>query len=1212
MRLIFRLTVGLVLMLIIIVVNIEQVFPETQVAPNRDRPPLVDNFSELPIRFDLNEKEPAPLSVSDTDVILSWSQIAFSSYRDNNWEIIVANDDGSNERRLTHNAATDTLPQMDKGCKRIAFSSNRDGDDEIFTMNVDGSGLRQLTANTAHDFNPTWSPDGSKIAFQSYRNGQYEIYVMNADGSQQTRLTTNDAYDGMPDWSPNGQKIAFVSNRSSSWRIWVMNADGSNPLQLSSQALSQNPIWSPDGNYIAYDADGNNDSWQELWVMNADGTNQHLVHDPGYPYDAWASSWSPDGKYVAFTQARWQYYEGNWYWVAAELFRNGMPYGGAESVYIYTPYDSAYPNWQTKDTIPPRSEIEELPAYLRTSAEVTWFGTDQGGSGIRHYNVQYRSDTSSSWTNWNMESLAESGNWDLFGNQPGEKFHFRSQAVDRSFNEEALKTGEGDTSVTFYRWAISGMAYDNRHTPLSGVVTKDGYQAFEIWPSDANGNYRSYYADDSYTFTTAWGKNGYLDLPITSFNSSQDDKLNVVIPPIDNVIEDWGFESGVLPSASWSVGGLYSPTIVADAHHTGVNAVSVGKPYGFEPPTLLFNGSGLWFKPQIALDETGGIHAIWTDNTYYQMQILYAYRTPDGTWSPSQIITTEASSFQPIQWGISDTGHVHVIWQLATNSNLLYHSWRDESGVWSTPQLLSDQGGSKTPIRLAVDANGNAHFVWNLEGTSVDDFYYAHTDQNGTWSSPSRIGAMDEYTVIDMALGSNGKVHLLWRQNWNVIYYSYRLPDGTWSNLELVLTGEGTIWNHRFEAYEQSQVDILIEDFYADKIYHRRRYPDSSWSPVKTLTDLSELQDPVENGMQAKTAIDGSTHIFWTDTSNSYDCPDLAYAKIDSAGQWVSPVLLQFDNHCVDNLWLNVDDTDPFVIFSSNKAICAVRINATSQIKPRCAYPDLSDYDEPYIVLGDDELVYAIQIGRNAEVLFTEIIREKVASDSNIAQEVAVPDASNHPTLSFIYRLDDGAEDGAYLEASVTDSANTNTLFTATTTTADWTHQWLDLSPWGGQNITVTFQVHQVPGAFSTAAFLDEVTLGSAYPDTWVNLSLPSGVGAGWPVNMVINYGNRGGVAADGGQLILTLPDEISFVSAQPAPNTMTPVMSWELGQLTADSSGSIIVTGLMAPDATFNDLLTITAELSSATTELEMQNNEYEKIVRVGHHLLLPIIVKD
>lgn len=44
MRLIFRLTVGLVLMLIIIVVNIEQVFPETQVAPNRDRPPLVDNF----------------------------------------------------------------------------------------------------------------------------------------------------------------------------------------------------------------------------------------------------------------------------------------------------------------------------------------------------------------------------------------------------------------------------------------------------------------------------------------------------------------------------------------------------------------------------------------------------------------------------------------------------------------------------------------------------------------------------------------------------------------------------------------------------------------------------------------------------------------------------------------------------------------------------------------------------------------------------------------------------------------------------------------------------------------------------------------------------------------------------------------------------------------------------------------------------------------
>jgi hypothetical protein len=73
----------------------------------------------------------------------------------------------------------------------------------------------------------------------------------------------------------------------------------------------------------------------------------------------------------------------------------------------------------------------------------------------------------------------------------------------------------------------------------------------------------------------------------------------------------------------------------------------------------------------------------------------------------------------------------------------------------------------------------------------------------------------------------------------------------------------------------------------------------------------------------------------------------------------------------------------------------------------------------------------------------------------------------------------------------------------------------------------------------------------------------------------------------------------------------MTPVMSWELGQLTAGSSGNIIVTGLMASDATFNDLLTVTAELNSATTELEMQNNQNEKVVQVGHKAFLPIALK-
>jgi Tol biopolymer transport system component len=85
---------------------------------------------------------------------------------------------------------------------KIAFVSGRDGNYEIYIMNADGSEQKRLTNNPASDMKSSWSPDGKKIAFHSDRDGNYEIYVMNADGSEQKRLTDNPADDMNPSWSP--------------------------------------------------------------------------------------------------------------------------------------------------------------------------------------------------------------------------------------------------------------------------------------------------------------------------------------------------------------------------------------------------------------------------------------------------------------------------------------------------------------------------------------------------------------------------------------------------------------------------------------------------------------------------------------------------------------------------------------------------------------------------------------------------------------------------------------------------------------------------------------------------------------------------------------------------------------------------------------------------------------------------------------------------
>jgi len=71
----------------------------------------------------------------------------------------------------------------------------------------------------------------------SRRDGNWEVYVMNIDGSGIKRLTDNGNTDGLPIWSPDGQTIAFASDRkgfgfSGDWAIWAMNPDGSNQRML--------------------------------------------------------------------------------------------------------------------------------------------------------------------------------------------------------------------------------------------------------------------------------------------------------------------------------------------------------------------------------------------------------------------------------------------------------------------------------------------------------------------------------------------------------------------------------------------------------------------------------------------------------------------------------------------------------------------------------------------------------------------------------------------------------------------------------------------------------------------------------------------------------------------------------------------------------------------------------------------------------------------
>jgi TolB protein len=109
--------------------------------------------------------------------------------------------DGARVRQLTTNDGPfDGFPDWSPDGRHIAFSTDRDENFEIYTMRANGSDQTRLTFNEAFDFGSVWSPDGGKIAFSTDRDGDFEIYTMRADGSRQVNRTQHPAFDVHPDW----------------------------------------------------------------------------------------------------------------------------------------------------------------------------------------------------------------------------------------------------------------------------------------------------------------------------------------------------------------------------------------------------------------------------------------------------------------------------------------------------------------------------------------------------------------------------------------------------------------------------------------------------------------------------------------------------------------------------------------------------------------------------------------------------------------------------------------------------------------------------------------------------------------------------------------------------------------------------------------------------------------------------------------------------
>lgn len=178
-------------------------------------------------------------------------------------------------------------------------------------VSVDVGGVRTLDTYTI-----AWSPDDHSLAFTGGTSLGLKIVVAAADGTRSSVLGDPHFENQTPAWSPDGTKIAFRGGRSDDDRgVYVMDADGSHIHRLTAPDVGNwgntysyfNPVWSPDGAHITYmkvaePSDAGSVGWSPLriWVVDADGSNARMVSSDEVDNDS--PVWSPDGDRIAYRQ----------------------------------------------------------------------------------------------------------------------------------------------------------------------------------------------------------------------------------------------------------------------------------------------------------------------------------------------------------------------------------------------------------------------------------------------------------------------------------------------------------------------------------------------------------------------------------------------------------------------------------------------------------------------------------------------------------------------------------------------------------------------------------------------------------------------------------------------------------------------------------------------------------------------------------------------
>jgi Tol biopolymer transport system component len=286
--------------------------------------------------------EPMLMPTGDTDgtAVFPDARLVFTRGPD----LFIADNDGSNARKLASISGHATLPAVSPDGRLIRFTLGGDkGFYSIWQVNSDGTGLHELFKRWQDSMGEQagiWTSDGKYFVFQVEHGGRWDLWAVRESGALFHSVTPVQLSNGPLSYeepvasrssnelfaigsNKRGELIRFDARtrqfvpylsgisaassrmtRDGKWvvyvtypehTLWRCHPDGTERQQLTFlPMMAYYPEISPDGNKIAFTAATPN-SLVDIYIVSMTGGAPQKVVDWGH-----APAWSPDGNALAF------------------------------------------------------------------------------------------------------------------------------------------------------------------------------------------------------------------------------------------------------------------------------------------------------------------------------------------------------------------------------------------------------------------------------------------------------------------------------------------------------------------------------------------------------------------------------------------------------------------------------------------------------------------------------------------------------------------------------------------------------------------------------------------------------------------------------------------------------------------------------------------------------------------------------------------------